>query len=67
MNVNGQIKKMNGANKVSVTELTPQLQEAFNYAKLHEKKVIKVQALVRGRIVRKQTALKKPSRKSSRK
>jgi len=58
---------MNGANKVSVTELTPQLQEAFNYAKLHEKKVIKVQALVRGRIVRKQTALKKPSRKSSRK
>jgi len=42
LNVNGSIKKMNGANKVTVTELTPKLQEAFNFAKLHEKKVIKV-------------------------
>ena len=68
MSVNGSsINKMGGATKVQVQELTPQLKEALTFAKQHEKKLVKIQAAVRGYLIRRQLAPKKPSRKSSRK
>jgi hypothetical protein len=68
MSVNGSsISKMGGATKVQVQELTPQLKEALTFARQHEKKLIKIQAVVRGYLVRRQLAPKKPARKSSRK
>jgi hypothetical protein len=60
-------EKMGGATKLSVQELTPQLKEALVYAKQHEKKVIKIQANVRGFLARKENFVKRPAKKSSRK
>jgi IQ calmodulin-binding motif len=66
--VNGaSITKMNGTAKVSVSELTPQLKEAMSFARQHEKKLVKIQAVVRGYLVRRHLIPKKPARRSSRK
>ncbi len=58
---------MSTTTKVSVTELTPQLKEATSFARQHEEKLIKIQALARGFLVRKQFGLKRPAKRSSRK